>query len=502
MTRIVLSGATAYIRTPWNNSHDLVQKVLLRSDDEFGNNAFNLKGAALAAKNIPDYATVSAFSQGTLLTWQGDDVTPILYNGTYSGGNHGPFFVHNIKSAGHGKTVHDIGSEWAALGRKWYILRIVDADTIWVISENTGTGQLWSFDLRSLQGETLQHSSSALHTSSITVASDTTEQLRPALQNQVKSIRPNGGAAVTTDGVYYANYIDIENSYDIANPVSLINHLRARAGSPVQPSYIDPSITADFRVSATYRFSENGACAVSQRIEAVNSNRFGHALFVMANSPIYAGKSLMQYIPKVRPVTGMLKTWNFKTMEDITSQVETINTPISTWIDSSSPPDRMAQIVRNGSANEFGVVIGYSPLRGACKSTVRAGAVDNAIGLSAYRKQYPKVVTGSAFPGGIMPAGTVIEGVGYRALFNSELLPQATVFTWYYDGDDIVVVLDFHQSVTNLSIPLPVWMSGRSATVIDAESLVLQTPVVSKTGLVVSVTGGYGRAMILLRKAI
>jgi len=78
------------------------------------------------------------------------------------------------------------------------------------------------------------------------------------------------------------------------------------------------------------------------------------------------------------------------------------------------------------------------------------------------------------------------------------VLPQATVFTYVQDGPNVLVFLDFHQAVTAQPIPLPNWMIGMVATLVESYGTIsLLSSVVSADGIMVSVTG-YGSAVIKL----
>jgi hypothetical protein len=216
----------------------------------------------------------------------------------------------------------------------------------------------------------------------------------------------------------------------------------------------------------------------------------------------YAGKTLLQYVPKLVPIIGTLKTWNLSAVEDITTQVETLTFTSATWADANNPPDKYAQIVKTGSVKNHGFVMGFGLQRGNGVPAVRKIGVASDAGFlnASTRKMYPRLVTNSGFASSMMTAGQVVSAVSYRSFYNFDGVPNATVCTWYYDGSDIIVVFDIHESVTALQIPLPSWMSGLSATVVDASaSFSLLTPIATDDGLLVTVTGAYGFASIKLR---
>lgn len=90
--------------------------------------------------------------------------------------------------------------------------------------------------------------------------------------------------------------------------------------------------------------------------------------------------------------------------------------------------------------------------------------------------------------------------VAYRAFWSAATVPDATCFTWYRDGKNIIVVVDFHKPVTFCKLPLPAFMTGMDVAVIDkTNSFTLHgSGVVAADGLLVSVSGTYGYAVFKL----
>src|SRR5690606_33168700 len=87
-----------------------------------GNDVFNFSGS-----------TMKGVSVGSA-----DDVAPMHILNFTMGANHGYNHYHATITA-HGFTNVDIGTEFDKSGVKFYILRIVDANTVAFISQNNGT---------------------------------------------------------------------------------------------------------------------------------------------------------------------------------------------------------------------------------------------------------------------------------------------------------------------------------------------------------------------------
>jgi hypothetical protein len=501
-TMVALDGTYAYIRTKWTSTLDLVQRVSYGTSTAFNNNVVNPYDVRTIPAATTAANTVTAYPTGTLIVSQVDDAAPCQYNFTYIGANHGPAILHQVTVTGHGKTTIDVGSRWTQGANTFTLMRIVDVNTLWLVSQNVGTAY-WSFVATSQTGLAFTHAAGATNTTGFTPSADVVgTQLYPAVRNHTKIIRLDGRTVISASGIYYAEFVDIVNSYDICNPVATIAYVQSQVGSSTQPAFDNSSIASDMRVVLTYRYASNGSLTVNQSYQCKSVLRINYIGGIQALPLSYAGKSLLQYVTKLQPIIGTLKTWSLSAVEDITTQIETLTFTPATWTDANNPPDRMAQIVKTGSVKNHGFVMGFGLQRGNSMPSVRKFGVASDAGFlnASTRKMYPRLVTNSGFASNMSAVGDVITTVAYRCFYNFEMLSNATVYTWYYDGDDIIVVFDIHESVTALTLPLPNWMQGKAATVIDASaSFSLKTPTVVDDGLLVTVTGGYGFASIKLR---
>ncbi len=492
-TSVQRIGYDIYIRTGFDSSHDLVQKVTLSTGVSWTNDTVNVIGAKKATKLLA--TPVDAWNGGSYLQSSGDDSAPLQYNGTYIGANHGAFVVREVTAAGHGKAVQDVGSEWTdGAGVKWYLLRVVDANKLWFVSQNNAVYPAWSFTT-TITGGTLTHSSAAINTGAITVDSSVLTQLYPCLKNQIKKVLLDGLTEVVSDGLYRCTTVDIVNAYEITNPASVLAYVRSQVGSASQPSFLAAAIETDVRRALTYSYAENGSCAIVDSVEFLNQVTMNYMGVTQANPLTYTGKQLWEYIPRVTPKVGAVKTWDFAMQEDISGTFEQLTIGSANWADQENPPDRMAQIVKTAGVAEYGMMVGYSPLRALGIPAVRKTKVTEACFISAIRKQYPKAING-----GILPAGSYYEICAFRAYWSASAAPDATCFTWYRDGKNIIVVADFHKDVTRSKLPLPARFTGMDVSVIDktASLTLLGNGVLSSAGLLVSVTGGYGYGVFKL----
>lgn len=486
-------GGDLYIRSCWNESYYLLQKMLIDGDIEFDNNVVNFIGARkISSTSLNDIDFT--FDNGSILTASADEAAPVLYDGIYTGGRHGVVIVE-VTATNHGKEVKDVGSEWIdASSYKWYIMRIVNANKLWVMSKNLSVYPVWSF--RETVIGNLTHSANATNTAGITVASQQKTQLTPGIQNNVKHIKLDGEYSISADGAYLCKSVDIVESYDIPNPAAVLNYVISCVGGSVQPDFGSSLVTdKDVHFDIIYRFALNGSCTVYHNIYAYRNLTLNYAGFIQSGVLTFTGKTLLQYVPGVNSFVGSLQTWDLAATEDISGTIEQLTLSADRWADPNNPPARMAQIVANGGTNEFGFILGYSPLRGIGMAENRKNLASGGF-IFTTKKQYPYGVDSSSFSGGILPASTLLECVAYRSFY--PCTGNATVLTWYKDGTDYVVILDYHQNVTQLAVELPAFMIGMSLSVIEQNlNFTLHTgSFVSASGIRISVTGNYGYALL------
>ena len=488
---VTLDGIDAYIRTEFSDTHDLVQQVRYGTNNVWSNNVIDMWSVRTIPKSTAKDGVIAAFSSGTILASQGDDAAPLNYNGTYIGANHGAYIVHEVTVNAHGKTYADVGSRWTQGANTYTIVRIVDANKLWLVSQNIGT-TYWQFVISSLSDLALTHSIGATNTAPFTPSADTVTQLLPAINNHTKKIIADGFKELTTESVYDVEYIEFIDNYDIMNPVSMLSYLQSQVGTATEQNLSVDSITSDVRVSVNYRYAINGSCTVSTQLHKKANINFSFAGLVQANPLNYSGKTLIEYANKMNPVTVGGTSYDLSATIDATSNTTLINMLKADWLDATNPPDRVLNLVKNGSNKEFGQVLGYSLTRGATKPSVRQNTTDAGFfNNPTTKKVYPRALVGNL--------DTVVNAVAYRSLFNPNLLPESTVYTWYEDNKDIYVVLDIHQSASMLKLPLPAMFNGKSAEVIDSHAnFTLHSEIVSDGGLLCSIINSYGQATIKL----
>lgn len=488
---VAIESGFAYYRYAWSATLDAVQRIKLTGGAADANNPVDFFGVKTIPISTANTATalISAFMAGTVISNQGDSVAPLNYNNTYIGANHGASQVHQITAVGHGKTSADIGSEWnGPSGRKYYIIRIVSADTLWMLPSNTGTAAQWNFYAASVGVFTFTHSAGAANTASISCTADAAAtQLLPALSRRSLFMLIDGAAvSPTTQAWYLPGRFQIRETYSIYSPAAMLDYLRAAPGR----SYYDDVIGVDCSIVNIYELHSNGCHTIEQSITWASAVNLTYQGVVQDIPPVNTGV-LRQYFDGVNPIGGI----DYRATADITSSATAFLTTTATWADPLDPPNRMAQIVSVGGVNKHATVIGCSVLSGVTTRRKRLQYCNDSGGLisTATKKQYFKAVTGYKPP----QAGDTYKVLGYHHVYNCELAPDATVCTWYRDGNDYVVVLDFHKTSALTRVILPTACDGWSARLLDSQAVSLLTStVIDGGGIAVSCNAAYGFAII------
>ncbi|MEN6302360.1 MAG: hypothetical protein ABFD96_06525, partial [Armatimonadia bacterium] len=138
--QVVKEGERVYVRSSFSPTHEVVVVV-----GKGINRQINFEKTVL----VPMVAGAKAddLTNSQLIHGNGDDSTPWNLNGTYIGANHGCSDSRVITCENHGLTRADLGSEWVdGAGTKFYVLKIPDSSHFWVLSANSGTGDIWKFN--------------------------------------------------------------------------------------------------------------------------------------------------------------------------------------------------------------------------------------------------------------------------------------------------------------------------------------------------------------------
>jgi len=498
---IVKSVDDIYIRSSWSTTQDLVEHILVKnSSDYYNNKLYQFSTTGLIPKETVDAAI--ATTTPTMTKYSDDDTAPMLFNSTYIGASHGAAFVRCITANAHGKTNADNGSEWVdGIGIKFYIIRIVDVNTLWVLSEDKSVTGFWDF--RSITGSTLTHSANATHTGVITITATTTTQLLPAIKNQIKKFMLDGTTEIIADGVYYCDHLDVVNSYDISDVTSLLYYIREYVGNVAEPTYDRSQVATVARVVITYKFSDNGSCTIFSSFKPTKAISLSYVGFTQAMAVLIpSGGTICEYVPKTVPFVAGSTTYDLKSIRDITALADSLELVKSTWESPLSPPDRFIQFAKNSDgitkANNYGFTLGYCPEIGVGIPSIRKDLIDSAMNLFTTQKQYPKGIStnSTSYASNTIPANTNFDMVAFRCPINYNNDTDATNISWYYANNVIYLMLDYHKNIDK-SLKLPDKFIGKKVEVVEKSSgFTLNSSFVSYDGINIKVIGSYGCATL------
>ncbi|MCA9496917.1 MAG: hypothetical protein KC589_08275, partial [Nanoarchaeota archaeon] len=273
-----------YVRTHLNDTQDLLQvfNVNLTS----GNSQVNFNAEYIFPSGT-SYTTATMTNSANLVKSSGDDACPSNYNSTYIGANHGPSKGITVTSHTHGKDDTDVGSVYRDVDLvEWTILKIVDADTLVVISENIGaSSEIWNYDT-SINGD-LTNYIGGTHTGDITVDSQVFGlQLKPIIKNHTIKYLIDGKTDIYgIEGDYYCDYINIVEEYDICNIESSVEYVRNN------PGVAQELINGDAQVhqQVMYKIKNNGCDIYTSWTtkQSINVGYFGFIQSSNVNTTLY-----------------------------------------------------------------------------------------------------------------------------------------------------------------------------------------------------------------------
>jgi hypothetical protein len=481
--KISLTTNNIIVRTSFNSIYDIAVTFNIAVAT---NGAVNTASAKLLLKSA---ATSSAGLP--LHGADGDDAAPMLIANGYFGGNHGNSGCVNIVATAHGKDVTDEGSKWVdGAAHNFYIVKVIDTNNFWVMGDNVGTSTNWSY-ITTISGN-LTYVSGAQHTGNITVASFFGTQLTPGTKNVSISVLADG-IAISGNGDYAANTLDIVETYDVVDTPSAVAQLVANrpvGGYLTHPALnIGPAVVS---VRNYYNIQEQ--CKIALYVawidqENIYLNYFGGTQNSM--NPPYWYANYTRYFPASLPISDGTNTFDFRVPISIISPgspacpwVAQMDLTSSYWED-GKPVTRVIDNVTDGANLNINFNMGILPV-GIGTIPNRINNITDAWQISTNRKLYPKAIDSKINNGsGYVPAGTIKQFAMFRG-WSEKTSARTNMYTIKF-GNSYYVILDWH-IVTNDVITLPNSMLGKTITVNRQTSNVTITETLVTGVIEVSVT--------------
>jgi hypothetical protein len=469
---VIRNGDSLFIRTSYDETRDLVQYLDVFATAVIGDNKpMNFKATYLIPKTNMNLLSV-ILNEGVLIHNTSDDTSPYYFNGNRSGGNIGFGDMRLVTCVGHDKTVEDVGSEWTDdAGVKWYIMRILNSSTLWMLSENIGSGDLWDFKTTIIGN--LKHSTGALHPADIIVSSYTAGQLEPSVSNQSKRAFLNGNDEITLDGVYTCDSLRILDVFCIPDLSESLDSVKAKVGSSIQPSLNLGN--SHLSVEVIYDFDGYGGCCIESKItgnKAFSTPCWGNIQSYCLNKGNY--DSLFVYMPNVKVISDSEKDWDLNKLTSLNEgPVSSLNFYQTSWENSEVPPYRMVQYLGNDKNHlDVGFSHGYSQTFGDSRPKIRKNNVSLAWTLASFKKSLPYSIYTSD-----IEASDFIQIISaFRCYFKPQNFSKnATDAYWYKEKGYNTLMLDYQKIALSDTISLPTEFDIKGLQVIDKSSSLVIT---------------------------
>lgn len=418
--------AFSYITSPFNEDYDIELEFVCRRSYALSKNpCFNFNAVYLVNKKTGDKTEVHNNQ---------DDIAPANFNSTYIGANHGCDAPRLVTCTNHGKTYADIGSEWTNGEHKFYIIGIIDENSLLIMGENSAAYPKWNF-YKINKGESLSHLSGATNTDTISVENSVLYQLRPSLKiASLKAIVD--GQEITGNGEYQFDELNICEIYDVFNAASILDKIKAKVGTySSNPIYNELGADKVSRHSINYKFTSADKCFVGTNFIAYQDINMGY--FGFTQQSVLSGQIKM-YIPKALPImSGEVKN-DFRSIVDYNNVAADMRFTSEYWENPVLPPDRWIQASDNIAFNA-GYLFDYGV--GGDK---RKDAVNNTFFLYVSRKIYPYGIDSKL----TVKAGDVYDAVCFRIYsdinkFNKDGIINTNVFE--YEGK-LYIHADFNKA--------------------------------------------------------
>ncbi len=492
--QVMKNGGDVLIRSPFYGRKDLLIWIALGLNNQINSRStFLVDSSAPMSEKIP--------SNALTIHGNGDDAAAWRINSGAIGANHGVEGVCEVTSMGHGLTTADLGGEWSDEGgRKFHLIKIVSADSLWFLGNNSASAPFWKFDTVPA-GQSLTDS---LGKRILPFSKNLVTQLRPACRIRRQAYLMDGNKPLEDGKISTGSFLEIAEDYDIINPGSVLADIIAHPG--IERSFIADHLDAVLRNGITYRFYPNGSCVIDTKSKALQSFKLVTALFVMTAklTTMHTSYSREYYVPKTKPFILGGRAFDFQKIQNCD---EDLSEAIHWKADGScvenpqNLPERFIQFLarkENGkSVNDIGFALGYSLINGITQPQQRAVNASEAGWLNTNIKTYPTAMDSKM---GVISAGMDFHCVGYRNYFSPRDYPDATCVYWHPEGDDILVYADYHQKLDSTLVKLPSEFTGRKIGIVEqTPSINLQTKdIVPSAGIVLSVGENYGYIVLKL----
>lgn len=399
-----------------------------------GNNMFNFK-----TSNIKTIGVGSS-----------DDVAPQHIMSTTIGANHGiSYYIATISNHGYNNSI--IGTEWIKNGIKFYPIRIIDNNKIAFISEYSGTSS--SFTFTPLTSGVLTYNGINYN---ITINDSDRKQLYPSIGlKRIKVYSEN--IEINLDSLGVTKDLKVIEEYDIYNPTSVLNNIKARAGQDIPPNMKGDSACI---VKNSYNFKKDFSCVISTEIYY---NQIVSFADIMVNQAVKIQGNPFYYIPNSNPIAGL----DFRKPLQVTFNSSTPAIYVrKSNLDPIKPPIRIIQYAGN-----VGFMIGYLPEYNDLSKTSVLFEIRNNTG-----KIYPHPIDSNGI-GNLTTIGSHFDIKLYRTytdLSKTRIDNRLSYFIVHEENETFIFIDYLGSMIDNLEINIPE-INGKKLEVIESKNTTLMS---------------------------
>ena len=487
---LVISGNTLRFRARnWvEPGYDFCMNAELHYASSNGNFNF-IRSDVIPSSTAEDSVAVSRSTQFKLM---GDEIPPVSINGCILGSNHG----YNLISATPNSAAlreSDIGTVFTREGdSQRYVLVKATESELWFCPFDddamaSGDFQKYVFGAKGMLavGDILATESALSNGKKTLTASQsvTLKQLFSSTNHAEQHAYLNGTTEVdlTKDGVYYAEFVDFHETYDVYFLPAMLEHLIEDIGWNTNESYHGEDIEdAYFSFSTTHRFLKNGSYTVYETVTLKRAQGNVRCYGVMSGSfgepdhYVYAAGSTTLGTPTLQENANAYA----KGGENVRSYYQFTDT-----------------------IGTKGMNVGYYPYFGIARNGEREAALAATNGEVGYwytsYKMYPYLLKGYE-----MESGDSFSFIGYHVP-TVKLDSDFFAVDWYFVGDEIYLQLHTDHAVSRkyVSLPNSDYLVGMTVTVDEAtEGVTVHSTEITAGGIEIE-TDGAGYVFVKLTPA-
>lgn len=428
----------------YTDTHDFMWRLHKIGGGE--NKYFNIHSCCLTKATLePEDMTIAS-------VWKdcADDICPPSIQGSYIAANHGYNCVDKITATSHGKAEVDIGSVWTDSTGKTYVLtHIYDENTLgFVMFNDTNMANGLMGYGNPTAGTSLNHKSGATNTSSVNIEKRVPTQLWKCYNHySIKLLIDGVEHDLDTNATFIGNKVEIMTQYDVIYIPAMLNYLMENVGNnTVDSQHSDDIADSYMTMYINYQFNLNGSLSTYSSFY-INKNISVGYIGLVQSIALSTNPSPYTYVPDT--------TYKVLTLHDGSA---TQHFQKDTWDSTEKAPYRYYQFT--DTIGSKGMALVYDRTIGWGENAERLKHLSQAGNYFDTRKMYPAFIAG-----GSLSAGTYFDGLAARVpLYKYD--PDLTSIGWYWCSDDIILMIDTHNSV-NKDIVLPDYMNNMRIEVLD-----------------------------------